>query len=102
MSDTTKVKEAELHDILSGLAWNGKYTDAGQYVLSEVEMKRATNRILTLIDKYTRESRLDEVDGLRREFWRTTWEPYEPDSIFADRIAQLTEQKDTKGVNGDE
>lgn len=73
MTDLNKAVEEILHHLTN------------QAYYSDADYAEATQALLEIINN----EKIAEVDNLRREFWRTTWTPYDPDSIFADRIATL-------------
>lgn len=45
------ILDEQIEDIVSGLAWNGTYEDAGQRVVSELETERAKRQIQALVEK---------------------------------------------------
>lgn len=90
MSDTTKVKEELLDHFTHGAP---SYKMANEAV--KAKAREEAEAILPLIDKYTREARIDELKELQMA-------PNVSDDAkdenytgyIKDRIAQLTEQKD--------
>lgn len=82
MSDTTKVKEELL---------NLAYVPPGESRDGPLQLFHP-NDILTLIDKYTRDSRIDENNRYLEMLKTGKWRSFGIE--VTDRIAQLTEQKD--------
>lgn len=98
MQDTTKVKE-ELMDIITDIECEGYQIDEAYMANGEAE--KAAERILNLIDKYTRESLINTLEDLKRTDWVGNDDQGEyvevNDLVVAEidsHIAQLTEQKD--------
>lgn len=68
-----------------------RYSPENINKLSKIDtFTEATQALTTIINN----EKIAEVDNLRREFWRTTWTPYDPDSIFVDRIKELKNETD--------
>lgn len=47
------------------------------------------------IGKLVHQARVDELNTIRREFWRLTWSPYDPDGIFVERLKELESKEET-------
>ena len=100
MSDTTKVKEAEMYQELQNIYL--KYNQRKRPLSGQIY------ETITLIDKYTREARIDELQkalshtrNVRFVITDNGGGTYSDDTYsyvskyeLQERIAQLTEQKD--------